>query len=115
MTNIKQKFGKRVKELRKNKGFTQEQIAERIGIEPPNISKLEKGTHFPLPENIEKIAKALDVKVVDLFDFEHFSNKNILLKEIHTYLEHADEKEIEFLYKMIYNLSLFKNKYKSNP
>ena len=109
MTNIKQKFGKRIKELRKDKGFTQEQIAERIGIEPPNISKLEKGTHFPLPENIEKIASALNVEIKDLFDFEHFNSKEILVKKIYEYIDNADDKEIEFLYKTIYNLNLFKN------
>ena len=34
MLSLKQKFGKRVKELRKSKGITQEQIAELINIEP---------------------------------------------------------------------------------
>ena len=44
-----------IKELRKLKGLTQEQIAELINIEPPNISKIESGTHFPQPENIDPI------------------------------------------------------------
>ena len=32
----------RVREIRKSKGLTQEQIAELINIEPPNVSKMEK-------------------------------------------------------------------------
>jgi len=109
MTSLKSKFGKRVKELRKSKGYTQEQIAELIGIEPPNISKLEKGIHFPLPENIEKLAKALNSNIQDLFDFEHFEDKNNLKIKLQEYIETAEEKEIEFIYKLIINLNQFKN------
>ena len=110
MISFKEKFGKRVREIRKNKGFTQEQIAEKIGIEPPNISKLETGTHFPLPENIEKLAAVLDVEVKDLFDFGHFEEKTLLTKKIRQFLETAENKDIEFLYKTIVNLSFYKKK-----
>ena len=109
MANFKSKFGQRVKELRKSKGYTQEKVAELIGIEPPNISKLEKGTHFPLPENIEKLAKALNVNIKDLFDFEHYDDEIILKTEIKEYLDKAESKEIEFIYKLIVNLNQFKS------
>lgn len=108
MATLKEKFGNRLREIRKAKGYTQEQVAEKIGIEPPNISKLEKGAHFPLPENIEKIAKALDVDIRELFDFQHFDEKNILIKKLKNYIDNADKKEIEFLYKTIVNLNQFK-------
>ena len=78
MTSLKRKFGKRLKELRKSKGLIQEQLAELINIEPPNISRIESGTHFPQPENIEKIAQVLNISVKELFDFEHFDEKTIL-------------------------------------
>lgn len=109
-TNFKIKFGKRIKELRKRKGYTQEQIAEIVGIEPPNISKLEKGIHFPQPENIERLASALDVKVNEMFDFEHLGGKSYMVENIHKFVDTAEEKEIEFLYQFITNLSIFKNK-----
>lgn len=47
MNSLKAKFGKRIRELRKRSGFTQEKLAEMIGMEPPNISKMENGLHFP--------------------------------------------------------------------
>ena len=102
--SIKKQFGNRIKEIRKSKGYTQEQLAEKIGIEPPNVSKLEKGLHFPLPENIEKISKALEVDIRDLFDFNHFDKKDLLISKLKKYIDTANNKEIEFLYKTIQNL-----------
>ena len=108
MTSLKQKFGKRVRELRKSKGLTQEQIAEIINIEPPNVSKMENGLHFPQPDKIEKIAKALNVDVHELFDFEHIQKKQDLVKYIKASLDNFDTKTLELVYKFIYNLKLYK-------
>ena len=108
MSSLKIKFGKRVKELRKSKGITQEQIAELISIEPPNVSKMENGLHFPQPEKIEKIAKALDIDIKDLFDFEHIKKRDELVKYITTSLNDFDLKTIELIYKFVSNLKFYK-------
>lgn len=108
MGSLKKKFGKRLKELRKSKGLIQEKLAELISIEPPNISKIESGTHFPLPENIEKIAQVLNISVKDLFDFEHFDENAILLEKIITFLKKAETRDLEFVYKIIMNLESYK-------
>lgn len=108
MSSLKIKFGKRVRELRRSKGITQEQMAETINIEPPNISKMENGLHFPQPDKIEKIANALDVSVQDLFDFEHIKKKQELIKYIESTIKNLDTKDLEFIYKFIYNLKLYK-------
>ena len=108
MTELKVKFGKRIRELRKSKGFTQEQIAEFINIEPPNVSKMESGMHFPQPEKIEKLAKALDVEIYELFEFEHKKSKQDLLKFIKNSLDDFDVKNLELIYKFVYNLKLYK-------
>ena len=108
MSTLKTQFGKRVKELRKSKGITQEQIAELINLEPPNVSKMENGMHFPQPEKIEKIAKALDVEISELFDFNHIQKKENLIKFILDTLENFDNKKIELVYKFVYNLKIFK-------
>lgn len=108
MNSLKVKFGKRIKEIRKSKGITQEQLAELIDIEPPNISKIECGMHFPQPDKIEKIAKIFDISVKDLFDFEHFQKKQDLILFITSALEEFDLSRIELIYKFVYNLKLFK-------
>lgn len=108
MASLKQKFGRRVKELRRGVGLTQEQMAEVIGIEPPNVSKLESGMHFPQPEKIEKIATVLGVSVLDLFDFEHLQNRNNLIKYINMEIKNFDDNTLELVYKFVYNLKLYK-------
>ena len=46
MSELKSKFGKRLKELRKNRGITQEKMAEYIDISIRNLSKIETGITF---------------------------------------------------------------------
>ena len=56
----KKKLGKRIKELRKNAGLTQEQVAEQIEMEQNTISVIESGRNFPTLMTLEKIAKVLE-------------------------------------------------------
>lgn len=46
--NIKKLLGKRIKELRKNKGITQEALSEKAGIDSKHLSRIECGVNFPL-------------------------------------------------------------------
>ena len=108
METLKKKFGKRVRELRKSLYLTQEQVAETINIEPPNISKMENGLHFPLPENIEKLAKVLNVEVKELFDFSHILDDSTLKKIICDELNNLSSKELMYIYKTIKNIKFLK-------
>ena len=108
MSSLKLKFGKRLRELRRSVGMTQEQLAELVNIEPPNLSKIECGMHFPQPDKIEKIAQALNVDIKELFDFEHFQTKQELIEFIDSSLDEFELKTIELVYKFVSNLKLYK-------
>lgn len=69
--DVKRLLGNRIKELRRLRKMTQEQLAERIGIEPNNVSKIEVGKNYPSPENLAKIARALEIEIHELFIFNH--------------------------------------------
>lgn len=43
----KKLLGKRIRELRKNRGIKQEQLAEMVGLEPTSISNIENGYNYP--------------------------------------------------------------------
>ena len=59
-------IGKRIRELRQGKKWTQATLAERSGVEPSNISHIERAaTKLSLPTLIQ-IANALDVSLDEL-------------------------------------------------
>jgi transcriptional regulator with XRE-family HTH domain len=62
--------GKRVKELRKKLGLTQEELAEKTGLDYKYLQRIEgrSPTNLKL-ETIEKFAKALKVNPAKLLDF----------------------------------------------
>lgn len=69
--SVKKMLGLKIKELRKFRKMTQEQLAELIGIEPNNVSKIEIGKNYPTPENLAKIASALNIEIHELFMFDN--------------------------------------------
>ena len=58
-----QKFGGFVAALRKEKGYTQKELAERTGINQADVSKLEKGTRNPSIAILKRIAEGLDMEL----------------------------------------------------
>lgn len=66
---IEKVLGKRIAEIRKSNGLTQENLAEKTGYSVEFISLVERGLNAPSVAGLAKIAKALKVEVKDLFDF----------------------------------------------
>ena len=62
-------FGENLKILRKEKGFTQEQLAIDLNIEISQISRIERGIINTSIGNINAIARVLKVHHNELFDF----------------------------------------------
>lgn len=69
-TKLLKRFGERLKELRKEKGFTQEQLAEKINVHQTYIGKLEIGKCNPSLMLIYKISKALKINLKTFFEFD---------------------------------------------
>lgn len=75
----KELLGARIKEMRKAKGLTQDQLSEIVGIDPKHLSRIEVGRNYPSLDALKRMAAALHVEIRDFFEFEH-QEKN--LKEI---------------------------------
>lgn len=102
-------IGKNIKKNRKNKGLTQKQLAERMGVTPQMISAYEKDLRLPKTETLQRIADALCIDVTNLFpsiqEFQDDINERITY-----YIESKDlcefdwEKEIlDFKIKLLEN------------
>lgn len=65
---IRKDLGLRIKELRKQKGLSQEEFADECGLHRTYVGGVERGERNVSIDNIAKIAAALSVPVRDLFD-----------------------------------------------
>lgn len=101
MDNLKTLFGRKIKEQRKKHNYTQAQLAELVNVDDKHISCIESGKNFPSPDLIERIARALNLEVKDLFEFNYLKNQNDLKKDIYLMLEELDDYSLQLAYKYI--------------
>ena len=95
---LKQNLGQKIQSLRKERKLTQEALAEIVGIDPKNISKIENGNNYPSPETLSGIASALRVDVYELFVFNSIpyeTMKDEIIESLN------DDKNILYLYKCL--------------
>ncbi|GIN74280.1 transcriptional regulator [Bacillus sp. J14TS2] len=60
------KWGRRIRAFRKLKGFTQERLAESLGISVSVFGEIERGTRLPTDHMLRKISEVLGVSVEEL-------------------------------------------------
>ena len=71
--DIRAKIGLRIKELRKAKGLSQEQLALKAEIDRTYMASVENGKRNVAIVNIEKIITALEVSFSDFFSSPFFN------------------------------------------
>ena len=70
MKEFREAFGRRIKLLRKNRRMTQEKLAEIVGLNPRQLTRIETGENFPSSDTLVKLSMALDLEVKYMFDFD---------------------------------------------
>ena len=68
MNRLQSCLAKNMKLYRKKEGLSQAALAEKVGTAPNYIALIEVGKNFPSLQMLEKIASALNVDCLDLFD-----------------------------------------------
>lgn len=66
---LTRKFGERIVFLRKEANFTQEELAFKVNISPSYLSAIERGITDTTISTAKRLAKAFNIKLVELFDF----------------------------------------------
>lgn len=100
--NIKKQLGKRIKELRQLRGYSQEQFAEKIGIASRTLCGIEIGKNFLKADTLEKILSILEITPQDLFLINHLQPQEVLVNEIVSAVKSIQDREkIEILYKIV--------------
>ena len=75
MANFQQKFGLRLRELRKRKGLTQETSCRIIKYRVRSVGKIETGNSFPSTETMEKIINVLKFRLLNYLILNIFNQK----------------------------------------
>ncbi|KEO84963.1 helix-turn-helix domain-containing protein [Tumebacillus flagellatus] len=91
MSDILMLVGLRVRDLRKQRGYSQEELAEKAGTHFSYIGGIERGQRNVTVKTLEKIAECLDVEVFEFFTNLHHDDedaeKTELLHQITAILE----------------------------
>jgi len=98
-------LGKKIKQLRKNKGWTQDYMSELVGINAKSILRIENGKTFPTVENLEKIADIFGLEISDLFENKAYADKKVLLPLINNMISNLDDEKIKMLYIFLNSIS----------
>ena len=61
-------LGNKILKLRKEKGYSQEDLAEKLGVTRQTISNWELGSTQPNPEQLKGLSKILNVSIDELLD-----------------------------------------------
>jgi transcriptional regulator with XRE-family HTH domain len=75
-------FGERLRQVRKRRGLTQEELATRADLAGPYISDMERGMKVPSLTTVLQLAMALECKVTDLVAvFDRTDLRRLLAKQ----------------------------------
>lgn len=77
----KEKMGKFVAQLRKEKKMTQKELAEKLFLTDKAISKWERGLSFPDISVLEPLAEVLEVSVLELLEGERVTQEQAMTRE----------------------------------
>lgn len=97
-------IGKKIKEIRKNRAFTQDILAEKVGIDAKHLSRIECGKNSLSLNLLLKICSVLDTEPSAFFDNSINKNKAELVREITNILNQSSEEKIRWVYKIVASL-----------
>lgn len=97
--------GTNIKEIRKKKKLTQEELSEKCGLQTSYLAGVERGDRNITLQTLEKITSGLEINPKELFELESPINKLTLEKEqlVQLFTSHMlgrSEKEIRLLIKI---------------
>lgn len=95
------KLGLRIRELRKTKRLTQDELSELAEMNSKHLGEVERGIINISIQNLDKIAESLGVPIHRLVDIEHKKSKAELLNGIKKMLENANDEQVELIYRVI--------------
>jgi transcriptional regulator with XRE-family HTH domain len=94
--SLQHRFAARVKEVRRHRGLTQQQLAERIERSTNAVSALERGVSLPTFDTLERLAATLKIPVHEFFaaDASEDPKREALLMALKTSARALDDEDL---------------------
>lgn len=102
--NLKESFAENLKRIRKQRGLTQEELAELVNVAPRHISFIETAKSFPSSDLLERLSHALNTNYADFFTYEKEISREETIKYITEIIKKFDNKKLKYIYKMVKEL-----------
>ena len=99
--DLKEMIGSRIQEIRNQKGLTQDQLSEEVGISSKYLSSIERGKENPTLNTILKLARSLDVKPDEFFTHLEIEDPVKRKSMIIEMLDEADDDQLKLVYKVL--------------
>ena len=94
-------FGRRLRELRKRRGLTQQQLSEGSEVDAKYIGLLENGRGNPTLRVIEGLAEGLTVEPADLLTYRHQAEPDELLRDLKALCKKAEPEDLARAVKLL--------------
>ena len=98
---IKELLGKRIKDLRKEKGLTQEEFAEMINISQRTLSGIEVGKNFLTSQTLDKILEVFEIQPDEIFKVKSLRSAEELREELIITIKNISAEKIKIIYSII--------------
>lgn len=96
-------LGKKIRQIRIDKGFSQEQLSEKIDISPRHMCTIENGNSFPSIETFVNICEILDIDINKFFNLSPAEN-NRLRNEICDLIYISSTSQLELIKDIILSI-----------
>ena len=93
--DVKEKLGNRIQFLRRTRGYSQERLAEIMGINGKYLSGIERGKENPTLELLIRLAAGLGVEIEEIFHIEYEKQKPTeLRKKLRNLIDEVSDQEL---------------------
>lgn len=99
-------LGRKIRQLRRERKWTQEYLSELLEINPKSVLRIESGQTFPSIQNLERLAEIFEIEISDLFVNHNLEDTSVLKKYIYENIETLNDKEIRSLYNYLYSMRM---------
>lgn len=110
MENFYLQLGKKIREIRKKRGLTQEELAWKSGISLNFMGQIERGHKKPSIKTLKKISENLRIAPSSFFEEIKYNppEEDLLVEKIKSLLKEGSEADKKLIYKIVKSMLLKK-------